>query len=71
MGAWIEMDDDVKRLLDAIVAPFMGAWIEIEFLKDATGNRRVAPFMGAWIEMIKDSIGCDACIGRTLYGCVD
>ena len=30
MGAWIEIDVDIKRLpLSLAVAPYMGAWIEI------------------------------------------
>ena len=51
VGAWIEINCDVRIHNVYYVAPFVGAWIEICSLVVVTPGVVVAPFVGAWIEM--------------------
>ena len=50
-GAWIEIDDIMKRSIRPVVAPYTGAWIEITTLWAFQTLHHVAPYTGAWIEI--------------------
>ena len=49
-GAWIEISERFKTLMDERVAPFAGAWIEISCKLVTSVSNAVAPFAGARIE---------------------
>ncbi len=53
MGAWIEIEDELKKHKKGKFASYMGAWIEIMDEEPAEDENEFASYMGAWIEIIK------------------
>ena len=71
MGAWIEIEKEMRQIADALVAPFVGAWIEIEKATSDDCVVLVAPFVGAWIEISMDNQHIFPAYRRSLRGSVD
>ena len=52
MGAWIEIFDSVKKIIDFLSHPTWVRGLKLGGTNGSSLERRVAPHMGAWIEIM-------------------